>query len=126
VRLDVGVPPWPVTAKYHGILAINLIHISPWSCTLTLMAEGRRHLVEGGGLFLYGAFRRGGRHTAPSNEAFDQGLRWQNPDWGVRCLDDVAQCAEAQSFSLETVLEMPANNLSVLFRRRPSSADKPG
>jgi hypothetical protein len=59
---------------------------------------------------------RGGRHTAPSNAAFDRSLRAQDPTWGIRDLDDVA--AAAKGFALDRVVEMPANNLSVVFRKR--------
>lgn len=116
IRLDVASTPWPVTRSYGAIFAINLIHISPWSCTQGLFSEGKRHLVRRGGIFLYGAFRRGGRHTAPSNEAFDAGLRQRDSRWGVRCLDEVSALAGREGFRREQVLEMPANNLSVFFR----------
>ena len=66
---------------------------------------------------LYGPFKRGGKHTAPSNLAFDQSLRSQNPEWGVRDLDDVVAAAKERGLSLQTTIEMPANNLSVVFKR---------
>jgi hypothetical protein len=68
-------------------------------------------------LFLYGPYKRGGRHTAPSNEAFDESLRARNPDWGVRDLDDVERCAKRHGFALVDVVAMPANNLTVTFER---------
>lgn len=115
VALDVSLAPWPVAGPCDAIFAINLIHISPWACTEALFLYGKSLLQPGGGIYLYGAFRRDGQHTAPSNEAFDQGLRGQNPAWGVRCLDQVASTAAAHGFQLSTVIPMPANNLSVLF-----------
>jgi hypothetical protein len=111
-----------LSRKFDAILAINLIHISPWICTEALFDEGQRHLKEQGGIFLYGAFRRAGRHTAPSNEVFDQDLRERDPAWGVRCLDQVTQLAESAGFALAAVVSMPANNLSVMFRRAADSA----
>jgi SAM-dependent methyltransferase len=115
LALDVESPPWPLSSLYDAIWAINLIHISPWSCTEALFGEGRRHLRPRGSLYLYGAFRRQGQHTAPSNQAFDISLRQQNPAWGVRCLDEVAETAASVGFRLARLVPMPANNLSVLF-----------
>lgn len=114
--LDVGERPWPVAAA-DAVVAINLIHIAPWQVCLDLLAGAAAILVPGAPLFLYGPFRRGGRHTAPSNEAFDRSLRHQDPAWGVRDLDDVATVAVAEGFRLDRVIEMPANNLGVVFRR---------
>lgn len=117
LELDVAVEPWPVAGPYDGLLAINLIHISPWHCTQALMRQARRLLRPEGGLYLYGAFRRAEVATAPSNEAFDQSLRARDPSWGVRTLEAVSEEAESHGLALESVLEMPSNNLSVLFRR---------
>jgi hypothetical protein len=69
-------------------------------------------------LCLYGPYRRAGFPTAPSNEAFARDLRSRNPDWGLRELEVVAACAAAQGLRMERVMEMPANNLSVVFRKR--------
>ena len=118
LALDVCQSEWPVPVGLDGVVAINLLHIAPWSATLGLMAGASRHLGESGWLYLYGAFLRRGRATAPSNLAFDQGLRSQNPEWGLRWLEEVASEAEKVGLLLEKVVEMPANNLSVLFRRR--------
>lgn len=117
VALDVALAPWPLTERYDAIFAINLIHISPWPCTEALFHHGKGLLKPGGAVYLYGAFRREGQPTAPSNEAFDQGLRKQNPAWGVRCLEQVALTASSQGFRLDRVIPMPAENLSVLFCR---------
>lgn len=109
--------PWPLDGLFDAILAINLIHISPWSCCQALFAEGSRHLRDTGEIYLYGAFRRHGQHTAPSNESFDAGLRQRDPNWGVRCLEEVTELAQEHGFRRQRVIEMPANNLSVLFAR---------
>ena len=122
LRLDVGQTPWPLDVAFDAILAINLIHISPWSCCQALFLEGGRHLRGGGEIYLYGAFRRHGLHTAPSNESFDAGLRQRDPRWGVRCLEEVTALAQEHGFRREWVVEMPANNLSVLFSRAGSPA----
>jgi hypothetical protein len=104
---------WPAL-RADVVLCINMIHIAPWAA-----CEG---LVRGAAaldamLVLYGPFRRGGRHTAPSNAEFDASLRARDPAWGVRDIDAVAALAAAAGFAAPEVTEMPANNLTVVFRR---------
>jgi hypothetical protein len=103
----------PITA----IVNINMIHISPWSACLGLMAGAARILPPDGILYMYGPYKQGGKHTAPSNEAFDMSLRLQNPQWGVRDLDEVIAAASSQQLFLVETVQMPANNLSVVFKR---------
>ena len=117
VRFDVARDDWPVAAA-DAVVAINLIHIAPWPVTEALFAGARDVLGENGLVFLYGPYRRDGRHTAPSNAEFDAGLRSRDPDWGVRDLGEVEAVADAHGFRLSRVAAMPANNLSVMFRRR--------
>lgn len=117
VRLDVTETPW-LLASAAAVVCLNMIHIAPWTAGEALIRGASDILVVGGPLFLYGPFRRGGRHTAPSNEAFDQSLRARNPAWGIRNLEEVATFAAAHGFGSPEVLEMPANNLSVVFRRQ--------
>jgi Protein of unknown function (DUF938) len=116
VLLDVQACPWPVTAA-DAVIAINMIHIAPWGVGLALTAGAAKILPAGAPLFLYGPFKRGGRHTAPSNDAFDRMLRAQDPSWGVRDLDDVAAAALSHGLALDVVIEMPANNLGAVFRK---------
>lgn len=99
-----------------AIANINMIHIAPWSACLGLMAGARRILPPGGILYLYGPFKQAGRHTAPSNADFDESLQAQNPEWGVRDLDDVVAVARSENLSLLRTYTMPANNLSVIFQ----------
>jgi hypothetical protein len=94
-----------------------MIHIAPWAATAGLMRGAARILPPGGLLYLYGPYKRGGKHTAPGNEAFDADLRVRDPAWGVRDLDAVAAEAAAHGFGEPVVEDMPANNLSVMFRR---------
>ena len=96
-------------------MSINMIHIAPWRAALGLIAGAGRILQPGDILFLYGPFKQKNQHTAPSNQQFDDWLQSQDPDWGVRDLGEVADAA-AGDFDLEEVVEMPANNLSVIFR----------
>jgi SAM-dependent methyltransferase len=117
LALDAASPNWPV-AQSDMIVSINMIHIAPWAAAEGLMAGAERLLAAGGVLFLYGPFREHGQHTAPSNAAFDESLRTRNREWGVRDLDEVAALASRHGFALEERVAMPANNLSVVFRRR--------
>ncbi|MDR5892690.1 MULTISPECIES: DUF938 domain-containing protein [Halomonas] len=117
IRLDVTAPgDWP-QGPFDAVVAINLIHISPWAVAEALMARAGERLVPGGVLYLYGPYRRGGAHTSASNAAFDADLRRRDPRWGVRDLEAVAAEAERHGLALQRVAEMPANNLSVLFVR---------
>ena len=108
--------PWPVSAA-DAILAINLVHISPWAATQGLLREAARLLPPGGLLYLYGPFIQAGIPLAPSNAAFDADLRDRNVAWGLRELAAVEAAAAASGLKIETVLPMPANNLSVILRR---------
>lgn len=116
VTLDAGSDTWPIDAA-DAVLCINMVHISPWEATEGLMHGAGRLLGPRAPLILYGPYRRAGVRTAPSNEAFDQSLKARNPEWGLRDLDRVAEEAEANGLQLERVVEMPANNLIVVFRR---------
>ncbi len=120
LAIDVSVEGWEIAVKnldLRAIVNINMIHISPWSACLGLMAGAGRILSPGGVLYLYGPFKRDGRHTAPSNTAFDESLRRQNSEWGVRDLADITKVAEAEDLKLQEIIAMPANNFSVIFKR---------
>jgi hypothetical protein len=117
LELDVCMLPWPVPTV-DAIVCINLIHIAPWAATSALLAGANLALRETGLLYLYGPYSLHGTHTASSNKAFDAALRAQNPEWGIRDLDDVARIAEDKGLDLAEVVEMPVNNFSVLFRKR--------
>ena len=99
------------------VVAVNLLHISPWACTRSLMQGSVRHLKPGGKLLIYGPFRVSGKHVSESNQNFDDSLRERNPSWGVR--DQEAVIAEAQraGLSLQDIRSMPSNNRIILFER---------
>jgi SAM-dependent methyltransferase len=120
LELDVRKQPWPID-RADAIVCINMIHISPWTATLALMRGAGAILPAGGVLYLYGPYRIDGRHTAPSNEAFDSSLRAQDPEWGVRDLAEVVEVAGAESLALIETVAMPANNLSVVLRKRDAA-----
>lgn len=99
------------------IVSVNMIHISPFEATEGLLRGAGRLLKPGGHLFLYGPYARNGE-IAPSNAAFSENLKSRDPAWGVRDLDaQIVPLAEAAGLSLKAVIDMPANNLSVIFRR---------
>lgn len=116
VALDAAAPGWPVAAA-DAVLCINMVHIAPWAATEGLMRGAAAILPPGAPLVLYGPYRRDGAHTAPSNAAFDADLRARNPAWGIRDLEAVAELAAAQGFRAPAVTPMPANNLTLVFRR---------
>lgn len=116
LALDAAGGDWPIAAA-DAVVCINMIHISPWASCRGLMRGAARVLPHGGILYLYGPYRVGGRHTAPSNDAFDRGLRSQDPSWGVRDLEAVIAEAERNGLAFVETVAMPANNLSVVFRK---------
>lgn len=116
MALDAAAVAWPID-KADAVICINMIHIAPWAATTGLILGAARVLPIGGLLYLYGPYRRGGQHTAPSNERFDADLRERNPQWGIRNLEDVVALAQNAGFGEPSVLDMPANNLSLIFRR---------
>lgn len=115
VDLDVLRRPWPI-AHADAVLCINMIHVAPWAATQALLDGAKAVLPRGGVLFLYGPYRRFGRHTAASNEAFDTQLQANNPEWGLRYLETVLEVANEVGFSPVEVVDMPANNFSVVLR----------
>lgn len=123
-RIDLSDPAWGDAMKGEGgpgeLLAVfcaNVIHIAPWRVAEGLVAGAGRYLRPGGLLFLYGPFKREGRHTADSNAAFDKSLRARDPEWGVRDVEAVTKLADAAGLSLVDLAEMPANNLTLVFSR---------
>jgi SAM-dependent methyltransferase len=116
LALDAAGDVWPID-RADAVLCCNMIHIAPWEAAVGLIAGAAHVLSPGGTLYLYGPYRRDGRHTAPSNEAFDRDLRQRDPTWGVRDLEAVASLAEDRGFGPPEVIDMPANNLSLIFKR---------
>lgn len=117
--IDVRERAWgvEVDAPFDAVVAINMIHISPWEATLGLLDGASRLLRPGGVLYTYGPYMRDGRHTAPSNAAFDASLKARDPSWGVRDVADVGVAANAEGLRLREIVDMPANNLSLIFER---------
>ncbi|MFN4296916.1 MAG: DUF938 domain-containing protein [Brevundimonas sp.] len=107
---------WP-DGPFHAVVCINMVHISPWTSTEGLMRGAAQVLVPGGLLYLYGPYRETDAPLAPSNADFDRNLKARNPEWGLRALEDVSQLARDHGLHLTLRIEMPANNLSLLFRK---------
>jgi SAM-dependent methyltransferase len=116
VALDVLAQSWPVVSA-DAVISINMIHVAPWTATRALFAGASRVLRAGAPLYLYGPFHLDGVATSESNARFDESLRTHDPSWGVRDLRDVAAVAADTGFRQDDVIAMPANNLSVIFRR---------
>jgi hypothetical protein len=123
--LDMTRPDWPENAGgpagfedgFDGLVTINLLHIAPWAACQGLTAGAARLLKPGACLFIYGPFLRDGQHNSEGNRRFDRSLRAQNPTLGLRDVNDVADCAAENGLTLEGIVEMPANNRSLIFRR---------
>lgn len=116
--IDVSAAEWGVEtdAPFSGLVSINMIHIAPFEAAIGLFSAAGRLLDPAGKLFLYGPFSREGMHTAPSNEAFDASLKSRDERWGVRDIDhDLIPLAKKNGLVLKTIVEMPANNLSLVF-----------
>ncbi|MBT3787809.1 MAG: DUF938 domain-containing protein [Alphaproteobacteria bacterium] len=107
----------PAMEDVSAMVNANMIHISPWQAGKNLLALAQSVLPSGAPLFLYGPYRRGGEHTAQSNVQFDDWLKSQDNSWGVRNLEDVIAAALECSLEFEEIIDMPANNYSVIFRR---------
>lgn len=120
LALDAAAAEWPV-ATADAIVCINMVHISPWSAACGLFTGAGRVLPERGVLFLYGPYRFDGAFTALSNEEFDASLRARDPAWGVRDLRDLESLARDSGLVLDEVVPMPANNHSLVFRRKRSA-----
>lgn len=116
LALDTTAESWPIEDP-AALCCCNMIHIAPWEAGLGLLRGAGKVLAPGHPLVLYGPYRRAGRHTAPSNERFDESLRARDPRWGVRDLDEVVLEARSCGLELDEVVEMPANNLTVILRR---------
>jgi len=116
LQLDVRWARWPVP-EADALICINMIHISPWETTEALFRGAGKLLAAGSPLITYGPYRLHGVHTAPSNAAFDESLRSRNPRWGVRDIDALCPLAATAGFTLEEQVAMPANNMTLVWRR---------
>ena len=126
--IDLSDPAWSLAPldgkgpdKLLAIFCANVIHIAPWRVAEGLFAGAARHLRADGRLFLYGPFKRGGKHTALSNAVFDTSLRERDAEWGVRDIADLERLAERVGLKLDRSFEMPANNMILMFVRKDAA-----
>ena len=122
LNLDVEERPWPlpqtIGASLNAVVCINLLHISPANCTNAVLEESAVLLPSGAPLIIYGPFMRNGAHTSANNAAFDRSLRERNNQWGLREVSLVTSLAANAGFKIDDVVPMPANNLTLVLRRR--------
>lgn len=118
VEIRAEEPDWNIAGgDIAAIVCVNMTQVAPWAAIEGLFVGAARVLASGGLLYLYGPFMRGGRHTARSNEAFDGALRRRDPDWGVRDIDDLDALAESAGLGSAEIVEMPADNFSLIYRK---------
>lgn len=133
IIIDASSPDWTIdradavlreNSGFDVVVNLNMVHISPWSAAIGLLNGAARVLKRGGALILYGPWLKGDIETAPSNLIFDRQLRELDPEWGLRRVEDFEAEALALGFALEQVRQMPANNLMLLFRKKPPEPAK--
>jgi len=121
LEIDVKKIPWKIPLRLalslQGIVSINMIHVSHWSCTVALFKESGKLLKKGQFLILYGPFKICNKHTSQSNFFFDNSLKKQNHLWGIKNLEEVGDEAEKNGFSEENIISMPSNNFSIIYRK---------
>ena len=121
LKLDVENLPWQIPIKLAhsllGIVSINMIHVSQWICTIALFKGSGKLLKKGQFLMLYGPFKIANRHTSQSNYIFDNSLKIQNDLWGIRDIEEVNEEAKKNGFFQEDIINMPANNFSIIYRK---------
>jgi len=109
--------PLKLAHSLQGMVSINMIHVTKWSCTISLFKESGKLLNKGKFLLLYGPFKIGNKHTSKSNYFFDNSLKMQNYLWGIKNLEEVSGESKKNGFSQEDIISMPANNFSIIYRK---------
>ena len=121
LEVNVEKVPWHLPTQLvnslQGVVAINMIHVAKWNCTIELFKGAGKLLKEGDFLFLYGPFKIGNKHISKSNYFFDNSIRAKNDLWGIRNIEEVSEEAKKNSFSKKNTIRMPANNFSLIYRK---------
>lgn len=120
IALDVLADPWPVAGPFDAVFCANMLHIAPWATCVALMRGAARVAAADGVLLTYGPYFVAGQVPADGNVAFDADLRARDPAWGLRQLHEVRAEALAAGWHLHESVSMPANNLTLVFRRQPA------
>ena len=115
-QLDAQAPEWDVP-ETAAILCINMVHISPWESSIGLFDKAAELLDPGAPLYLYGPYLREDIETAPSNLDFERSLKSRDLRWGLRDVTDMDALATANGFQRKSLIEMPANNISLVYRK---------
>ncbi len=116
LTLDVDETPWPLDAT-GAVFSANTAHIMGWSSVVNMFTGVARILTPGAPFVLYGPFAYSGRHTAQSNARFDASLRSQDPQMGIRDMDDLLALGREQGLALASDNPMPANNRLLVWCR---------
>ena len=116
IELDAALSHWPA-GPFDAILCVNMVHISPWHATEGLFRHAGQLLAAGAPLILYGPYLESDVETAPSNLAFDESLKSRDPQWGIRDIEEVDALAKSNGFERSARHAMPANNLTLVYRR---------
>ena len=121
LEIDVEKRPWKIPSQLsqslQGIVSINMIHVTKWTCTVALFKGAGKLLKKRQFLLLYGPFKIGNKHTSQSNYFFENSLKIQNHLWGIRNLEEVTDEAQKNGFFQEDIISMPANNFSIIYRK---------
>jgi len=121
LEVNVEKVPWHLPTQLvnslQGVVAINMIHVAKWNCTIELFKGAGKLLKEGDFLFLYGPFKIGNKHISKSNYFFDNSIKTKNVLWGIRNIEEVSEEAKKNSFSQKNTIRMPANNFSLIYRK---------
>ena len=121
LEVNVEKVPWHLPTQLvnslQGVVAINMIHVAKWNCTIELFKGAGKLLKEGDFLFLYGPFKIGNKHISKSNYFFDNSIRAKNDLWGIRNIEEVSEEAKKNSFSKKNTIRMPSNNFSLIYRK---------
>ena len=124
LNIDVQKTPWPINREIiksiNCIVCINMIHITPWTCTKKLFEESGKILLKNHILFIYGPFKINNKHISESNKEFDNDLKNQNKQWGVRDLEKVNEIADKNNFLNQKIIKMPANNFCLIYSKKSS------
>jgi Protein of unknown function (DUF938) len=116
LALDVN-GEWP-TARFDAAFTANTLHIMSWTEVEQLFLHLNRALTEDAVVAIYGPFNYDGRFTSESNEQFDRSLKARGAHMGIRDFEKVNELAAAIGLQLVEDVAMPANNRTLVWRRR--------
>ena len=116
LKLDVLRDPWP-EHSYEAAYSANTAHIMSWEAVVAMFAGVSAHLIDHGRFCLYGPFNINNSFTSESNALFDQSLRAQDPQMGIRDMQAIELLANHHHMKLEYKIAMPANNFILVLKK---------